>query len=113
MSTSDKENSRDNATQSSEESGRVYSAQEETWRRTLRDSGDEMKILQFEENYPPKEGHDHYHPQWIPTDLYEWHPKPSNLQLTLTHSGKWVKVPRYRETPGPDYLTYKVGRVEK
>ena len=80
-------NSRDNATQSSEESGRVNNAQEETWRRTLRESGDEMKILQFEENYPPKEGCDHYHPQWIPTDLYEWHPKP--LKSTTDMDPQW------------------------
>ena len=72
-----------------------------------------MKILQLEDNYPPKEGCDHFHPQWIHKDLFGWHPKPSSLLLTWSHSGKWVKVPRYRETPGPDYHTFKVGRIEK
>ena len=58
----ERNSSRDNATQSTEEIGRVYSVQEETWRRAVIEGGDEMKILQMEDNYPLREGSDHYLP---------------------------------------------------
>ena len=75
-----------------------------------------MRILQMEELYPPKEGSKnsiHFHPHLLHKDLYDRHPKPSTLMLTWSHCGKWVRVPRHRETQGPEYHSHKIGRVEK
>ena len=35
------------------------------------------------------------------------------LNLIFTHTGEWVKVPKYRDQKGgPDYHSYNVGRLE-
>ena len=93
------------ATPSSEERERTTGAQEETWRRLVRENGETPKLFQYEVNYPPGEGDNHILPMWVCTDLSDLHPKCSTLKLMWSLSGRLVKVPRYRETPGPEILT--------
>ena len=76
-----------------------------------------MRILQMERHYRSVEdGEDsiHLHPHLVHSDLPEWHPRPSTLLLTWSHSGKWVRIPKIRDAPGgPDYHSFKIGRIEK
>ena len=81
------------------EEERASNVQEETWRRAVREGGDEMRILQLEDHYPAKEGNEdsiHLHPHLFHKDLFDWHPKPSTLMMNWSYSGKWVRVPRLR-----------------
>ena len=91
--------------------------QEKTWRKAMRDGGKATSTLQPECHYIPSvnEGREvHPHSYRIHPDLQFWHPKPSTLNLTWTHTGQWVKVPRKQDQPGgPDYHSYKVARLEK
>ena len=76
-----------------------------------------MRILQMEKHYKPSgdvENDTHPLHHLIHSDLPVWHPKPSTLLLTWSHSGKWVRVPRIRDAPGdPEYHNFKIGRIEK
>ena len=101
--------------------GREESAQEKTWKKTIREGGNSMRILQMEKHYLPLPSgssgdvESDLHPlhHLIFPGLPSRHPKPSTLLVTWSPSGKWVRVSRVRDAiGGPDYHNFKVGWIE-
>ena len=105
-----RDNSRDSATQSSEE---TTDAQEATWKRFMSECGDTLRSIQYEAHYSAGEGKNHYLPRWVITEIYDWLPEFTTLKLAWTLSGRWVKIPKYREYIGDDPHTGEIGRIEK
>ena len=85
--------SRDSATQSSEETMQTSNFQEEAIRRFMEENKEDLKVIQVEDHFLD-EGSRHYSHEWVNPDLRDWHPKWTTLRLKWTLSGRWVKAPK-------------------
>ena len=45
--------------------------------------------------------------------LTPYHPKPTRLKLNWSYDGEWVLVPKNNKEKGPDFMNYRIGRVER
>ena len=88
----------DSTGQNTEDETRITNVQEEAYKRFLEKTGETLKVIQMENHYPDVEGGKHYHPLWVNKDLKDWQPKYTSLKLIWTYSGRWVKVPIWRDT---------------
>ena len=96
--------SRDSATQSSEESSQTSNPQQRALRKFMEDNRDNFRIIQVEYHYRD-DGDRHYQHEWVITELREWHPRFTTLRLRWTLTGRWVKAPKRRDISGDDFYS--------
>ena len=86
----------------------VVTVQTAEWMKQIRIKEGGIPNIQYENSYEGTR-----HPFDLPDFLnFSWHPKPSMLNLKVSHGGEWIKIPTDREDQtGPDYSSYIVGRL--